>query len=375
MQFEPSPEVQETLQSLDRLLERDWADLAPAEDTSLKQRWSDLANLGVLGICIPQTYGGFGLSADSSVHVSATIGRRLCHLPYISTAVCCAAAICAGATEQQKHEWLPPLAEGRHLWAIAYLEDSNEYDIFNCNTRATPKGEEWTLHGNKILVMDGVHADFFLVSARTHSSDPPDSNSSEELALFIVAKDTAGLSIRNYRTIDNRVASTLSLDGVTVKKLSRLGGSNAGHALTMALSAGCTALAGEAVGLMERLLSLTTDYLKTRKQFGQPLGKFQVMQHAAADMNVALEQMKSLSLYAAHLQDTEQAEQAAGAAKIYAGTSGRRFAKKAIQLHGGMGMVNEMPAAHYAKRLAMLDCWLGDSSYHLNRRMNCQSTT
>ncbi|MES1977962.1 MAG: acyl-CoA dehydrogenase family protein [Pseudomonadota bacterium] len=371
MQFEPSSEVQETLASLDRYLERNWSLLSTGDQPGVRQKWRDIADMGVLGMCLPQTYGGFGLDADSFVHVSITLGRKHCHLPYISTAVCCATALCTGATEEQKQRWLPPLIEGKHCWALAYQEANDAQEIGTCQTCATFEGGKWVLNGTKTLVMDGIHADYFLVAARISVDGDAEMQLGKQPSLFVVSKESAGLSTKNYRTIDNRCATTLGLNNVLVEKSNMLGQpGGADNSLDSALSAGCTALSGETVGLMEHLLGLTTEYLKTRKQFGQALGKFQVMQHAAADMYVALEQMKSLSLYAALLQNTNQADQAASAAKIYAGTSGRAFAKKAIQLHGGMGLVNEMPAAHYAKRLAMMDCWLGDSSYHLNRHQS-----
>ncbi len=367
MDFEPSPEVQETLASLDRYLERNWTLLSTGDQTDVRQMWRDIADMGILGMCLPQTYGGFGLDADSFMHVATTLGRKHCHLPYISTAVCCATALCAGATKEQKQQWLPPLIEGKHCWALAYLEANDSQEIDTCQTLATPEGGKWVLNGVKTLVMDGVHADYFLVAARMSLDGGAEMQAGKQPSLLIVSRQAAGLSTKNYRTIDNRSATTLALNNVMVEKADMLGQpGGADNSLGVALAAGCTALAGETVGLMEHLLGLTTEYLKTRKQFGQALGKFQVMQHAAADMYVALEQMKSLSLYAAFLQNTERAGQAASAAKIHAGISGRAFAKKAIQLHGGMGLVNEMPAAHYAKRLAMMDCWLGDSFHHLN---------
>jgi alkylation response protein AidB-like acyl-CoA dehydrogenase len=188
--------------------------------------------------------------------------------------------------------------------------------------------------------------------------------------LAAMSRGARGVAVRSYRTIDGRSAGDVSFEATSVDVDALVGGQSQGRkALDCAVANGCIAVAGEAAGLMETLLTLTRDYLRVRKQFGVPLSRFQALQHRAADMLVGLQQTRSITLYAAHLRGTPESARAAAAAKAYAGEAARAFAHAAVQLHGAMGMVDETPAAHFAKRLALIHKWLGSSAYHLGERI------
>jgi alkylation response protein AidB-like acyl-CoA dehydrogenase len=331
MNFSLSEEQQLLADSLARFVERDYTferrkAIIQGAGTSAEV-WATLAELGLLALPLPAEHGGFGGGAGDLLPVMQALGRGLVVEPYLATAVLGAGALAAGGTNAQREQWLPAVAEGRAKLAVARLDGA-------C------RGER--LDGRAGVVLHGGEADALVVTAGE--------------AAFLVRGEADGLERCGYRTIDGVRAADLVFAGVAGEPVP--GGR---VAVERAQDRGRAALCAEAVGAMEQLNALTLDHLKTRQQFGQPIGRFQVLQHRAVDMFIDAEQSKSMAYVAATAAEAGDAagrRAGADAASEYVARAARRVAKTAIQLHGGMGVTDEMPASHYAKRLTMIGTWL-----------------
>ena len=328
--------------------------------------WATLAEMGMLGLPFPEQYGGFGGGPVETMIVMNAIGSGLMVEPYLATVVLGGGLVQQLGDEAQK-AMLSAVGEGKVLLALAHEEPGSRWSLADVQASAVRVGGRWQLTGRKSVVLNGAQADRLLVSART-SGKPGDE---EGISVFVVDKGTAGLLVRDYRTIDGLRAADVRLDQVELGPEALLGGEGAAHAaLDQVMDMGAAALCAEAVGAMESLVAQTVDYVKQRQQFGQPIGRFQVMQHKGADMFIHAELSKSIAYLAAmrvHSGDAAERRRAVSAAKVHIGRSGRFIAETSIQMHGGMGMSNELAASHYAKRLVMIDFWLGDSEHHLDR--------
>ena len=328
--------------------------------------WGQLAEMGVLGLPFPEEYGGFGGGAAETLIVMQAIGSGLLVEPYLATVVLGGGLVQALGDPGQK-QMLSPLAEGKLMLAFAHGEPRSRYALAQVETRAAREGKGWKLSGRKAVVLHGAQADRLIVSARTSGA----ANDETGISLFIVDRGAPGMSVRDCRTIDGLRAAEVKLNDVQVGAQALLGAEGGAFpAIDRVSDAGAAALCAEAVGVMETLNAQTLDYLKTRQQFGQPIGRFQVLQHRAADMFIHCELSRSIALLAAMKSDSSNAgerRRAVSAAKVQVGRSGRFIGQAAIQLHGGMGVSDELVASHYAKRLTMIDFWLGDTEYHLER--------
>jgi len=329
--------------------------------------WAQFAEMGLLGVPFPEALGGFGGTAVDVMVVMQELGRGIVVEPYLSTVVLGGGLVDLAGTTVQKQDILPRLAQGKWLLALAHGEPQSRYDLHDVATTARREGSGYALSGRKSVVLHGASADTLIVAART-AGGPRDR---EGITLLLVDAKTRGVTATGYRTVDGLHAADVALDGVHVGTDAVLGQVDGGlPLLERAVDLGAAALCGEAVGVIEALNAATLDYLKTRQQFGQPIGRFQALQHRAVDMLIHAEQSKSMACVAAvKVQSGDPAERrrAVSAAKSLVGRAGRAVAKEAIQMHGGMGVTNELPAAHYAKRLAMIDFWLGDSDWHTER--------
>ncbi len=335
-----------------------------------REVWEQLAGMGVLGLPFAEEYGGFGGGAAETLIVMQAIGGGLLVEPYLATVVL-GGGLVQSLGERPQRQMLAEVAEGRLLLAFAHGEPHSRYTLSQVEMRAQKLGQAhgagWTISGRKAVVLNGAQADRLIVSARSSGAAAEESG----ISLFIVERGAAGLSVRDTRTIDGLRAAEIVLENVHVGADALLGAEGeAFAAIEQASDAGAAALCAEAVGVMEALSAQTLDYLKTRQQFGQPIGRFQVLQHRAVDMFIHCELSKSMALLAAMKAgeaDARERRRAVSAAKAHIGRSGRSVSQAAIQLHGGMGVTDELPASHYAKRLTMIDFWLGDSVHHLER--------
>ena len=326
--------------------------------------WQRFAELGVIGALFDEADGGFGGAGFDVAVVFEALGRGLVVEPFLDTLIVGRALAHAGSEAQRAR--IASFIDGSQIAALAHDEPGSHYEDARVATRAETSGDGWVLQGAKGVVRHAEHADVLLVSARTSG----DAFAEAGISLFLVPSDAAGVSLRGYRKIDGGRAAEVALDNVKVHADALVGAQGSGFAtLEHARGYGIVALASEAVGAMEIARDFTLEYLRTRKQFGLPIGSFQALQHRMADVLLEIEQARSAVINAAAAIDAPRAqrERALSAAKYTIGRIGARVAEEAIQLHGGIGMTWELPLAHYAKRLVMIDHQLGDEDHHLAR--------
>jgi alkylation response protein AidB-like acyl-CoA dehydrogenase len=325
--------------------------------------WATLAELGMTALPVPEAQGGFDGSAVDMLLVMQELGRGLVVEPYFATVLGAQFLKLAGGHEHL----LEQVASGELKLACALGEKHSRHDLADIKTIASINGEGYLIDGTKTVVIHGGQAGVFIVSARS-SGGQRDSNG---ISLFAVAAGMPGVTVRDYRTIDGQRAATVSFSNVAVPAAALLGKLGAGwDVLDAAADYGATLLCAEAVGAMDAIFAATLEYLKTRSQFGAPIGKFQALQHRMADMFIHLEQARSMAMLAAAKmasRDVDERRRTVSAAKVRIGQAAKFVGQQAIQLHGGMGVTDELPAAHHFKRLTMIDLTLGDADHHLER--------
>jgi alkylation response protein AidB-like acyl-CoA dehydrogenase len=329
--------------------------------------WAQYAELGLLALPLPEDYGGLGGNGVDVMVVMEQVGRGLLLEPYLSTVVLCAGIIAACGSRDLKQQLLPAIAAGKLQVALAAYEAAGRYELSHLTSSAVQHKEGWRLTGRKSVVLDAPSADFFLVSARPRGgrAEP------EGLALFLVPREAAGLTLHPYATQSGARAADLQLSDVHVEAATVIGsGAEALDLLERGVDAAAAALCAEAAGIVSALNEATLAYLKSRKQFGVPIGVFQALQHRMADMYIAEEQIRSMAIIAATHAEDEDAlarRRAISGAKAYIGQAARFVGQQAVQLHGAMGMVEDLIVSHYFKRLTMIDMTLGDTDFHLAR--------
>lgn len=321
--------------------------------------WAGLAELGVVGALFEEEVGGFGGGGFDILVVFEEIGRAGAVDPLVETAILGGGLVADLGTYEQK-AMIEEIVAGTRQLAFAGLEPGGRYDLDHVETRAMRAGDGFVLTGRKAVVTNAPAADTLVVSAR-------DGEGIDGIRLFLVEKGAAGLDMREYGLVGGGRAAEIILDETPATLLGD--GSGAYDAIERRAAHAIVALCAEAVGLMENATGLTNDYLKTRKQFGQPIGKFQALQHRMADMMIALEQARSAAINAAGNLHRARAirERHMAAAKNLIGRAARHIAEEAIQLHGGIAMTQEYELAHIAKRLVMIDHRFGDADHHLER--------
>jgi pimeloyl-CoA dehydrogenase small subunit len=370
MDFDLSPEQSLLKDSVGRLLadhygfDKRKSYLASGDGWS-REMWARYAELGLLGLPFAEEHGGFGGGAVETMIVMESFGRALAVEPYLASVVLAGGALRHGASARQLAALVPALARGETVLAFAHAEREARYDLACVATTARRDGGAWRLDGEKTLVLHGDAAQRLVVSARIGGA----ARDEDGIALFLVDGDAPGVSRRSYPTQDAMRAAEVVLAGVRVPDDAIIGAPGAGFAIVRRVAEDAiAALAAEAVGAMAELNALTVEYLKTRRQFGVPIGSFQVLQHRASDMLIAEEQARSMALFATMMTDEPDGAaraRAMAAAKVQIGRSGRFVAQQAIQLHGGIGMTMEYKAGHLMKRLAMIDLMFGDADHHL----------
>lgn len=325
-----------------------------------REIWAQLAATGVLGLTVPQAHGGFGSGPEELIVTATALGRHLVVEPWVASVLAGKLVEYAGSAAQRE-ALLGPLAAGDSLLTAALYEPGARYALAPTRTTARRAGGRWTLTGAKAVVPFGGEADAVLVSART------DGDPEGDTALFRVTRGAAGFAARGARALDGQRHADLVFDATPAE---RLGAGDAAPAIEQAVDVATALACVQAVGMMETLNALTLEHLKTRQQFGQPIGRFQVLQHRAVDMFVHCEQSRSiawLALAQALGTDAAARRRAVSAAKAHVGRSARAVAQAGVQLHGGLGVAEELPAAHYAKALTLFDFALGDAGHHLER--------
>ncbi len=368
MDFNLNDEQQMLADTVGRFVEREY-DIAQRRKLAATplgyspDNWNTLAEMGLLALNIPEAQGGLGAGPVETMIVMEAFGRGLVLEPFLTTAVVGVALLAKGADEATRNTLLPAIAGGELKVAVAAHEPDARFDLNRVAMQAKHEGDAWRLTGRKCVVLAGDSADKVIVPARTSGAIDDRSG----ITLFLVDRQAAGLQVQGFLTMDGMRSAELALADVVAEAV--IGGENEGYPLLeWALDLGIAALCAEAVGAMDSLLQQTAEYLKNRVQFGQPLAKFQALQHRVADMSAALEQARAVALLAAAEADNpdrDQRRRAIATAKSIVGRSGRLVGEAAIQLHGGMGMSDEMAVGLYFKRLRCIDMTWGDSEHHL----------
>ncbi len=332
-----------------------------------KTVWNKFAEQGLLGLPFSEDDGGFGAGAVETMIVMEAMGRALVLEPYLSTVVVGGGFLRHGGSAAQKAAHIPGIIEGSKTFAFAQLEKNSRYDLHDVSTSAKKKGDGWVIDGEKFVVLNGEAADTLIVTARTKGGQRDTSG----IGVFLVPGDAKGVAKKGYPTQDGLHAADISFTGVEVGADAAIGDpENAAPLIERVVDDARVAMCAEAIGAMDESLKATVEYLKTRKQFGVPIGSFQTLQHRAADMFVALEQARSMSMFATMASDFNDAKERAisvAAAKVQVGKSLKFVGQQSIQLHGGIGMTMEARIGHYFKRLTMIENTFGDTDYHLRR--------
>jgi pimeloyl-CoA dehydrogenase small subunit len=329
--------------------------------------WRTFAELGWLGVPFAEDDGGFGGGAVESMIMMEQFGKGLVVEPFLPTVVLAGGAIAIGGSAEQKAAHLPGIIDGSTQGALAFAEPQGRYNLADLTTTAKQQGDGWVIDGYKAVVLNGPAADVLVVSARTGG----DQRDPDGVSLFVVPADADGIERRDYPTVDALRASEITFKGVQVGADALLGEAGKGlPILEEVIDRGILAVGAEAVGAMEIAYKTTVEYCKQREQFGQPIGQFQVLQHRMVDMFMEHEQSKSLTYMAAMRLDEgygDVAKKAVSALKVQVGKSGRFVGQQAVQLHGGMGMTDELAVGHYFKRLTTIDTLFGNVDFHLKR--------
>ena len=370
MDFDLSEEQRLLKESLDRLIGDRYAfeqrkTYGQSGEGWSRDLWRQYAELGLLGLPFAEDHGGSGGGPVETMLVMEAFGRALALEPYFATVVLGGGFLRHGGNRELCADLIPKIAEGGLTLAFAHTERHSRWNLADVSTKAARDGAGWVLDGEKGVVLHGDSADRLVVTARVEGGQrEPDG-----IGVFLVDANAAGVSRRGYPTQDGLRAAEVTFSGVQVGPEGVLG--ELGAALPLierVVDEGIAALCAEAVGAMSVMHELTVEYLKTRRQFGREIGSFQVLQHRAVDMLVALEQARSMAMLATMMAAEEnpaERRNASSAAKVQIGRSGKFVGQQAIQLHGGIGMTMEYKVGHYFKRMTMIDMMFGDADHHL----------
>lgn len=343
-----------------------WRKFTRSEQGRDTANWQHFAELGLLAASLPEDFGGLGGGAIDNMVVMEEFGKALVIEPFVSTVVVGGGLIARDGAAALKDEFLPKIAAGESIIAFAFAEPKSRFNLADVSTTAKKQGDSYILNGHKSVVLGAPSADTLVVTARTAGSI----REANGITVFLVDKNAKGISTRDYSTVDGQRASEITFENVEVPATRVIGAVDQGLALIeRASDEAIAAHCAEATGAMKVLVDTTVEYSKTRKQFGVPIGKFQALQHRMVDMFTAYEQSVSMTLMVTlHLgEDASARKKAASAAKVQIGRAGRFVGQEAVQIHGGIGMTDELNVGHYFKRLTMLDTLYGNVDHHLKR--------
>ncbi len=334
--------------------------------------WQEFAELGWLALLFEEQYGGFDGGAVETMLLMQECGKHLVIEPLLTTLVMAGSCISLCDNQSMKDKLLPEVMTGTVQLAFGFTEPGSGNRLDNITTTAIAHAGGFTLNGQKSVVLNAPDADYIIVTA-LHSCAANSSDVSAKVELFCIPSSADGLTVQRYKTVDGLSAANVILDQVKVEQGAWLKSAEGGVVLAQrCIDKATLAVCSEAIGIMEALTYKTVDYTKERQQFGVPISSFQALQHRMVDMFMALEQARSLLLKAVILSDQSDASEkdrlaALAAVKYYIGTEGRKLGEEAVQLHGGMGVSEEMDVAHLFMRLIAIDTWFGNADFHLDR--------
>ncbi len=328
--------------------------------------WQEMARLGWAGILVPEAYGGAGMGLADLAVVLEAVGRNLAPEPFFSTVLLGGQLLAHAGSPAQKQTWLPGIATGEKILALAYQEARSRYDLNRVTTQATAEGDAWRLSGEKIQALDGQNADALIVSARTAGRD----NDLDGITLFLIAPDTPGVMIIPQTRVDSRAAALVTLDGVKVGAESIVGtGGHGFQPLSHIVDLATVGLCAEMLGGMSQIFDDTLAYLKTREQFGVVIGSFQALKHRAAKVFMEIELCRSAVMAAANAADAGGSDLAllVSLAKARCSDAFILVTNEGVQMHGGIGMTDEHDAGLYMKRARAAEMTFGDAAWHRDR--------
>jgi alkylation response protein AidB-like acyl-CoA dehydrogenase len=330
------------------------------------KHWKQFAELGLLAAPLPEAHGGLGGGAIDTQIVMEEFGKHLVVEPYVPTVVVGGGLIADAGSDALRSEWLGKIASGETIFSFAFAESQGRYNLADLKTSARKQGSGFVLNGHKAVCIAGPWADQLVVTARTGGGQ----RERKGVSVFLVDKKSRGITTRDYPTVDGQRASEIIFENVEVPSSNVIGAVDSGLPLIeRAVDHATAATCAEACGAMKVLVDATVEYSKNRKQFGVPIGKFQALQHRMVDMFVNYEQAVSITLMVTLKLGESDAERAraASAAKVQIGKAGRFIGQQAVQIHGGMGMTDELNVGHYFKRLTIIDTLFGSTDHHLKR--------
>lgn len=337
--------------------------IANSEEGMDRARWQTFAELGWLSIPFAEEHGGFGGDAVDVMVVMEELGKGLVVEPYFATVLLYGGLLQKGGNAALQAAHIPSIIDGSELGAFAYLERQSRFELADVKTTATASGDSYVLNGEKVVVLNGANADQLIVSARTSGEQSDE----QGISLFLVPADAQGVERVDYRMMDGQRVANVVLKDVSVAASNLVGELDGGLALMQKVAMDANiALAAEALGIMQTLNAKTVEYTKTREQFGVAISSFQALQHRMVDTFMSYEQAKSL-LYRAVCALTDEREDevlAIHALRVGLEKAGKHIFGEAIQLHGGMGITDELDIGHYAKRLMMINSTFGNGDYH-----------
>jgi hypothetical protein len=325
---------------------------------STREVYGELADLGLTALAVPEAQGGMGFGAVEAMVVMEELGRGLVNAPYAVGALMAPALLAAAPAEMQA-EWLPKIASAEALVVLAQQERQSRYHLNKVATKAVLGADGWTIHGQKSVVLAADEADAFIVTARISGAE----DAADGIGLFLVARGAVGVTVKGYPTQDGARAGELLLGNAQATLITREGFAPLQRAVDIGIAAACA----EAVGLMDRMLAVTVEYMNTRKQFGTTLASFQALRHRIADVKMQVELGRSMSYFATLKlgEPDEQRHRSLSQAKVQLGRSMRFVGQECTQIHGGIGVTDEYISSHYFKRLTMLEMTWGDTLHHL----------
>ena len=374
MNFELSEEQKMIQQSVERFVQENYdlpkrVEISSKDPGYSKDYWGSMAELGWLGLPFNEEDGGFGGNQIDTLVIMEQFGKGLVLEPFLANVVLGGGAIQMGGSEELKKEILPSLIEGTKQVTLAYAEQQSRFDLEDVATSARLDGDKYIINGQKSMVLNAESADHLVIVTRTSGGQVDE----EGITLFLVDSDTKGLEKQNFPTVDGLRASEITLENVEVGIERIIADIDKGFEILKAVSNnGILALCAEAVGAMEILYKDTVEYTQQREQFDHPLSDFQVLQHRMVDMFMEYEQCKSLLFRATMetIQDPEMAQKTIHALKHLIGKSGIFVGENAVQLHGGMGVTEELRIGHFFKRLLVIDSQFGNADFHLDKFTN-----
>ena len=374
MNFELSEEQKMIQQSVERFVQENYdlpkrVEISSKDPGYSKEYWGSMAELGWLGLPFEEKDGGFGGNQIDTLVIMEQFGKGLVLEPFIANVVLGGGAIQIGGSEELKKEMLPGLIEGSKQMTLAYAEQQSRFDLEDVATSARQEGDKFIINGQKSMVLNAESADHIVVVTRTSGGQVDE----EGITLFLVDSNAKGLELQNFPTVDGLRASEITFDNAEVSSERMIGELGKGFDILRVVSNNAIlAVCAEAVGAMEILYKDTVEYTQQREQFDHPLSDFQVLQHRMVDMFMEYEQCKSLLFRATMetIQDPVLAQRTIHALKHLIGKSGIFVGENAVQLHGGMGVTEELRIGHFFKRLLVIDSQFGNADFHLDKFTN-----